>query len=284
MIRLGVNTMVWSGGYDGRQIELCERIRGWGYQVMELPVFDFDAVDPAPVRRALAAAGLRLTVTSAMPPGLSMISADAAVRRRARGWLVHAARKTAEMGGTILAGPMYHPVGDLPGRRRTAAEWDYAVAGYRALAHAAESSGARIAIEPLNRFEAYFLNTAADARRLCDEIGSDAVGVLYDTFHANIEERDIVGALGTLGPRLMHVHLSENDRGIPGTGHVPFGPLADALARMNYDGCAVVESFAGSIPELARSTAMWRDYAESPDEFARRAIENLRPFFPETES
>ena len=284
MIRLGVNTMVWSGGYDGSQLELCERIRGWGYEVVELPVFDFDAVDPASVSRALAATGLRLTVTSAMPAGMSLVSADASVRNRARAWLELALRKVAEMGATILAGPMYAPVGDLPGRRRTAAEWNRAVTEYRELARAAESSGVRIAIEPLNRFETYFLNTAADARRLCDEIASGSVGVLYDTFHANIEERDMVEALHTLGPRVIHVHLSENDRGIPGAGHVPFGSLAHALAALNYDGYAVVESFASSMPELARATAMWRDYADSPDDFARQAIGNLRPFFPEIQS
>ena len=281
MIGLGINTMVWSGGYEERQLGLLERVRDLGYDVVELPVFDFAAVDPAPVRRALADTGLALTVTSAMPAGSSLISADPMTRSRTRGWLQAAVEKVAAMGGSILAGPMYVPVGELPGRRRTASEWSWAVDEYSSLAAAIRGSGARLALEPLNRFETYFLNTAGDACRLCDEISDESIGILFDTFHANIEEDDVIGALGSLGRHLIHVHLSENNRGVPGTGHVPFPEVARTLRSTGYSGYAVVESFASTIPELVRATAMWRDYAESPDAFARSSIENMRPLFRE---
>ena len=174
MIGPGINTMVWSGGYDERQLGLLTRIRDWGYEVVELPVFDFAIVDPAPVRHALADTGLALTVTSAMPPDSSMVSPDAATRMRTRCWLQAAMDKVAAMGGSILAGPMYVPVGELPGRRRTTSEWSWAVDEYRSLAAATRGSGTRLALEPLNRFETCFLNTACDARRLCDDIADDA--------------------------------------------------------------------------------------------------------------
>lgn len=279
MIKLGINTMVWSGGYDERQLGLYQRIRDWGYAVVELPVFDFGAVNPVPVRHALADSGLALTVTSALPAGFSLVSADAATRARTQSWLQSAVEKVAAMGGSILAGPLYLPVGELPGRRRTADEWSDAVAEYRDLGAAIQGSGTRIALEPINRFETYFLNTAADARLLCDEISDASIGVLFDTFHANIEEDDPVAALRSLGRHLIHVHLSENHRGIPGRGHVPFLGVAQALRDAGYSGYAVVESFASTIPELASATAMWRDFAESPDEFARCSIENMRPLF-----
>lgn len=279
MVRFGINTMVWSGGYNGEQLVLLERIQELGYQVVELGVFDFKAVDPTPVLRALMATGLSLTVASALPANLNLVSEDAGVRARTREWIESAVGVTAEMGGTVLAGPLYTPVGDLPGRRRTPAEWERAVEKYQALGHAIRAMGVRLAIEPLNRFETYFLNTAADARRLCEEVGCESVGVLFDTFHANIEEEDIVAALRSLGSSLVHIHLSENNRGVPGDGHVPFGAVAAELAASGYRGCAVVESFAGSIPEVARATAIWRDFAPSPDEFARRSIANLRVMF-----
>jgi D-psicose/D-tagatose/L-ribulose 3-epimerase len=279
MVRFGINTMVWSGGYNGEQLALLERIRDLGYQTVELGVFDFKAVDPAPVRRALTATGLSLTVASALPAKLNLVNEDAGVRARTREWIESAVGVTTEMGGTVLAGPLYIPVGDLPGRRRTAAEWKRAVEEYQALGVAIQATGVRVAIEPLNRFETYFLNTAADARRLCEEVACESVGVLFDTFHANIEEEDILAALRSLGPWLAHVHLSENNRGVPGDGHVPFGAIAAELAANGYQGCAVVESFAGSIPEVARATAIWRDFAPSPDEFARRSIANLRLIF-----
>jgi D-psicose/D-tagatose/L-ribulose 3-epimerase len=282
MIRLGINTMVWSGGYEERQLRLLERIRGWGYEVVELPIFDFAGVDPLPVRRAAANCGLAVTVSSALSAGYSLFSPERALRTRTREWLERAVDKVAALGGTILAGPMYSPVGELPGRRRNPAEWSAAVEECRKLGEAIRGSGVRLALEPLNRFETHFLNTAADARSLCEQVAEESVGVLFDTFHANIEEKDIVAGFTSLGRWLIHVHLSENDRGIPGTGHVPFAALARTLRDAHYQGYAVVESFASSIPELARATAMWRDYAASPDEFARQSIENLRPLLAGT--
>lgn len=278
-IRLGINTMVWSGGYEERQLSRFKRIREWGYDVVELPVFDFAAVNPEPIRHALADSGLALTVSSALPAGFSLVSADAATRARTRCWLQSAVEKVAAIGGSILAGPLYLPVGELPGRRRTADEWSRAIDEYRELGAAIQGSGIRVALEPLNRFETYFLNTAGDACRLCDEVAVESIGVLFDTFHANIEEDNPIAALRSLGRHLIHVHLSENQRGIPGSGHVPFQGMAQALFEAGYSGYAVVESFASTIPELASATAMWRDFAESPNEFARCSIENMRPLF-----
>ena len=177
---------------------------------------------------------------------------------------------------------MYLPVGELPGRRRTDSEWSWALDEYRLLAARIRGSGTRLALEPLNRFETYFLNTAEDARRLCDSVADQSIGILFDTFHANIEEENIVAALGSLGRHLINVHLSENNRGVPGSGHVPFKDVARTLRSTGYSGYAVIESFASTIPELARATAIWRDFAESPDAFARSSIENMRPLFTET--
>jgi D-psicose/D-tagatose/L-ribulose 3-epimerase len=279
MIRLGINTMIWSGRFEGKEFPLLEKIRAWGYEVVELPVFDFAAVDLKPLRRAVASSGLALTVSSALPAGLSLVSADAGIRRATREWLREAVDTVAAIDGTLLAGPMYAPVGELPGHRRTESEWRWAVDEYRRLGAMIDGSGVRLAVEPLNRFETWFLNTAEDARKLGDEIGSESIGILFDTFHAGIEEDDITAALASLEGRLFHVHLSENNRGIPGCGHIPFTAVIETLRAMRYSGYAVVESFASAIPEIARATAMWRDYAGSPDEFAMRAIENLRPLF-----
>jgi D-psicose/D-tagatose/L-ribulose 3-epimerase len=271
--------MVWSGRFDEEQYSLLEKIRAWGYAVVEIPIFDFGSLRATSVRGAVADAGLALTVSSALPADLSLLSGDAGIRQATRGWLRKAVEKVAAMEGKVLAGPMYAPVGALAGRRRTESEWKWAIDELRLLGDAIRGAGVRLALEPLNRFETYFLNTAEDVRRLCSAIGSDSIGALFDTFHAGIEEDDIAAALGSLGSALVHVHLSENNRGIPGCGHIPFAEVAETLAAAGYSGYAVVESFASSIPEIARATAMWRDYASSPDEFAIRAIGNLRALF-----
>ena len=106
-----------------------------------------------------------------------------------------------------------------------------------------ERYGVTLAIEPLNRFETYFLNTAADAAALCDQIGHPNVGILFDTFHANIEEKSIGQAYRTVGRHLKHVHTCENDRGTPGSGHVEWKEVFEALRDMRYDGWLTIESF-----------------------------------------
>jgi D-psicose/D-tagatose/L-ribulose 3-epimerase len=276
MIPLGINTMVWTGSFSAKKLALLDTIRAAGFEVAELAVFDFSALDCRAVRSALERNGLACTATSALPEDLSLLDSDPGVRGRTVEWLCRAVEAVAEVGASVLAGPFYAPVGYLPGRRRAEDEWHRAVEGLRHVGEAIASTGVRLAIEPLNRFETYFLNTAEDALRLYGEIGHPSIGVLFDTFHANVEEKDIPAALRSLGPALYHVHLSENDRGTPGTGHVPFRAVFEALSDMNYTGAAVVESFATTIPEIAGAAAIWRDLYPSSDRFATESMAFLR--------
>jgi D-psicose/D-tagatose/L-ribulose 3-epimerase len=276
VIPLGINTMVWTGSFSASNLALLDTIRAAGFEVAELGIFDFPALDCRAVRSALEQNGLACTATSALPEDMSLLDADAQVRQRTVEWLRRAVGTVAQAGASVLAGPFYAPVGLLTGRRRTADEWGYAVDGLRKAGELIAGSGVRLAIEPLNRFETYFLNTAADAQRLYREIGHPSVGVLFDTFHANVEEKDIPAALQSLGPALYHVHLSENDRGVPGTGHVPFHAVFDTLRSMDYAGAAVVESFATTIPEIARAAAIWRELYPSSDRFAVDSMAFLR--------
>jgi D-psicose/D-tagatose/L-ribulose 3-epimerase len=133
-----------------------------------------------------------------------------------------------------------------------------------------------LAIEPLNRFEAYFLNTAEDAARLCEEVGHPRVGVLFDTFHANIEEKDLGAAIVRLGRHIKHVHACENDRGIPGTGHVEWNCVFPALKQIGYDGWVVIESFGFAIEAIAAAACIWRDIAPTPESIAWEGVKFLK--------
>jgi D-psicose/D-tagatose/L-ribulose 3-epimerase len=174
----------------------------------------------------------------------------------------------AEAGVSTLAGPLYSPVGYLPGRRRTADEWSRAIDGYREIAPVFAAANMVLALEPLNRFETFFLNTAADAAALCDAIDHPAVGILFDTFHANIEEKDIAAGYRTLGRHLKHVHTCENDRGIPGSGHVEWKSVFAALRDIKYDGWLTIESFGFALPDIAAAAAIWRDIERTPESIA----------------
>ena len=275
-MKFGVNTMIWSGEYD-RQIQgLLPRIQENGFDGIEFPLFRLEGFNAASVRKDTEAAGLECTVASAFLRGLSPISDDASVRARALQHLKDLLNAAAEAGAKVFCGPMYSPVGYLPGRRRTADEWKWAVEGLQSLGDTLAASRITLALEPLNRFETYFLNTAADAALLCDQIAHPNVGILFDTFHANIEEKDIAGGIRTVAKHLRHVHTCENDRGIPGSGHVEWAGVFQALRDVEYDGWLTIESFGFNIGDISAAAAIWRDIEKTPESIAFDGIRFLK--------
>ncbi len=274
-MRFGVNTFIWAGSFDPHVIPL-EAIKRHGADGIEVPMFAPAECDVEGLRRAQQDFGLQCTMCAVNPPGVNPISDDAAVRARSIEHWKQVAGTAARAGVRLVAGPLYAPVGYLPGRRRTADEWRWGVECFRALDPVLRDTGVTFAIEPLNRFETYFLNTAADAVRFVDEIAGPQVGILFDTFHANIEEKDVPAAYRHCGRRLAHVHTCENDRGVPGSGHVDWPGVFAALKAIGYDGWLTIESFNASIPELAAATAIWRDLAPSLDDIAFQGVAFLK--------
>jgi D-psicose/D-tagatose/L-ribulose 3-epimerase len=171
---------------------------------------------------------------------------------------------------------MYAGLGVMTGRRRTAEEWNWAVEALRAVAEHAHARQIVLCLEPLNRFETYFLNTLEDTARLIHEVGAPNLKIHFDTFHANIEERHPAEALRAVAADLGHVHISENDRGIPGTGHNDWRGVLAALQSIGYAGWLTIESFAQPEPDLAAAAAIWRDLAPSGDELAQQGLRFIR--------
>jgi D-psicose/D-tagatose/L-ribulose 3-epimerase len=275
-VKFGVNTFIWAAGIDQHVLNLLPAIKRQGFDGVELPVIHPAQVPVAEVRRSLEENQLACTFCSVVPSGLSAITEDAAVRQKTIGHLADCVRVAAEAGAKIVAGPLYSPVGYLPGRRRTEDEWKRAVEFYQSLGGTLQSYGITIAIEPLNRFETYFLNTAADAVKLADEIDHPNVGILFDTFHANIEEKDVAAALRSVAPHLTHVHACENDRGTPGSGHTDWPGVFRALGELRYDGWVTIESFGFALGELSAAASIWRDLAPSPEVIAFEGVKFLK--------
>ena len=190
-MKLGVNTFIWSAEFTPAHLSLLPRIKEHGFDGVEVPLFDPASFRAADIRAGVAANGLECTVCSIIPEGRSLISEDADVRRRTRQHLRDAIEAAAEAGARLIDGPLYSPVGYLPGRRRTRDEWQWAIESYQSVTETLDAFDVTLAIEPLNRFETYFLNTAADAAALCEAVGHPRVGATFDTFHANIEEKDL---------------------------------------------------------------------------------------------
>jgi len=176
----------------------------------------------------------------------------------------------------VLGALVGDSLGYLAGRRRTETEWKRAVECWQQLGPTLAEHDVTAAIEPLNRFETFFLNTAEDSARFCDEVNHPNVGILFDTFHANIEEKDIAAGYRTVGKHLKHVHTCENDRGTPGSGHVEWKAVFDAIRDVGYDGWLTIESFGSNLPEIAAAAAIWRDLAATPDEVAFEGVKFIK--------
>lgn len=275
-MRFGVNLLIWTANFDESHLPLLPRIRAAGFDGVEAPMYQGRDFAVAALRKGLADTGMECTICSVLVEGLSLISDDAGVRARAVEQLRENIATTAEAGARIIAGPMYAPVGYLPGRRRTAEEWSRAVDCWQQLGPWLAQHQVVAAIEPLNRFETFFLNTAGDAARFCDQVGHPNVGILFDTFHANIEEKSIADGLRTAARHLRHVHTCENDRGTPGSGHVEWEQVFQAIRETGFDGWLTIESFGSNVPEIATAAAVWRDLAATPEAVAFDGIGFLR--------
>ncbi len=275
-VRFGVNTLLWTAGFDESSLPLLPRIRNWGFDGVEIARFAFDDFPAAKIRQAIKDEGLGCTFCSALTGDLSLVSAEASTRARTLDFLKQGIETAAELGSGVFMGPFCAPVGQLPGRRRNEDEWKWAVEGFRALGPALDACHVHLAHEPLNRFETYFNNTAEDALALCDEAGPPRLGIIVDTFHSNIEAKDTAATVRNVARRLVHFHASESDRGVPGTGQVHWRETMSALKQVNYDGWIVIESFGSTIPEIAAAACIWRDLAPSVESIATEGLKFLR--------
>lgn len=275
-LRFGLNLLVYTAAFGRDDLGLIGKVAEMGYDGIEVLFGDLGTLEPQATRAALRQHGLGLTSCCVMPENANPCSPDAAVRRAALDRLRRMADLTVEMGGNAMAGPLYSPVRYLTGRACTASEWGHCTEVLAAGAAHAAAVGIVMAIEPLNRFETYVVNTVADAVRMCRDVNSPALKVQIDTFHANIEEKDVAAAIREAGPWLGHFHACENDRGVPGTGHVPWDAVFAALRDVDYRGWVTIESFATGIVDLCAAACIWRSIYPSAESLARGGLEFLK--------
>ncbi len=268
---IGVNTWVWTSPLGDADIPaLAAKARGMGFDLLELPLETLDGYDRRAARTALEAEGLAVSSTLVFPPDRDLIHPDAAPRENAARYIRGAIDAAAELGSQTLSGPLYASVGrawqQTPDERER--DLERLVEALTPLAAHAADSGVRLGLEPLNRFETSFVNIAEQAIEIIDRVDSPGLGVLLDTFHMNLEEKSIGDAIRATGSRLSHFHACENDRGAPGSGHVPWDEVADALRAIEFDGPVVIESFTDQVVTIAAAAAVWRPVAASQDALA----------------
>jgi D-psicose/D-tagatose/L-ribulose 3-epimerase len=271
-----MNLLLWTASVGEDQFPLLARLKGFGYDGVELPLFEHEPDRFRRVAAELDNLGLERTAVTVMGAETNPIGPEPGVRQAAVDALKRAAESCQLLGVPMLVGPIHSALGQLAGRGRTDAEWAWGVETLRRAAEETEGSGVTFVVEFLNRFELYFLNTAADTRRFVDAVAHPRVRAMYDTFHANIEEQDIPAAIRVLGDRMVFVHISENHRGTPGTGLVQWDETFRAIRASGYDGWLTIEAFGRGLPELAAATCVWRDLFDSEENLARDGVRFVR--------
>ncbi len=271
---IGICTWIWVSPYTDADAHLAGHAKELGAEVLELCIENTSAVTAEPLLAAAEGAGLGFSVCGAFGPQRDVSHEDPAVRREGLDYLRFLIDLAAAVGAPNVVGPMYSAVGKArmltPDEREEQRAW--AVESLREAADYAGERGVRLAVEPLNRFETDLVNTAEQALELCDRIGRENVGLLLDTFHMNIEEKSVPAAIRLAGDRLFHVHTCENDRGTPGTGHVPWVEVFTALHEIGYEGQLVIESFTPAVQEIAKAVSMWRPLDSIGDDLAKAGL------------
>lgn len=250
---------------------VLEMIRRAGYDGVEVPLFNYD-LDYTAWGRRLDDLGLARTAVTIRGLDDNPVSPDRTIRQRGVDLNRRAIDCCAALGAENLVGPYHSALGHFSGAGPTADEWSWGVESLRQCAAHAGQAGVTLAIESLNRFECYLLNTTADAARMAREVGHSHCRVMYDSFHANIEEKDIAAAVAVCQDVLAHVHISENDRSTPGAGNVRWDDTFRALAAVGYDGWMVVEAFGLALPEIAAATKIWRRMFQSEEQLTVDAL------------
>lgn len=275
-MKIGISAFAWTRNFGLQHLRLLSLMREHGFDGFEIPMFDPAQILCSEIRRAFESSDLECTICAILPEGINPISPDAAMRRKSVEHLRRCIEASAELGACLLGGPLFAPIGYFVERRRSDEEWKWAVDVFQNLGDLLDAHDLTLSIEPVNRSETFFLRTICEAKALCEEIGHPRVGLTIDTFHANIEEKSIPRAVQEAGNRLKHVHASENDRGLLGTGHIDFPSIISILRQLDYQGYLTIEGFGSSPSEPLSLGNLWGDPSVSPEDLAVRGLRYVR--------
>ncbi|NCB73713.1 MAG: sugar phosphate isomerase/epimerase [Clostridia bacterium] len=277
VLKFGVDTFIWSENFLEKDIWVIERAKNIGFEAIDFAIAHPDTFPTEKVKIALERAQIEPVTSTTLDGATNIISPDPAIRANGVKMLKKLVDINVALGSKIIGGVCYAGWGCLSGKPRTEQEWEWSVNAMREVAQYAKNcSDLKITVEPVNRFETHFINIAADGVKYCKDVGTGNMGVHLDTFHMIREETSFTEAVEVCGKYLGYIHVCENNRGIPGTGLVPFKEFFAAVIKNGYSGPLVIESFDPSFEELNRNCAIWRKFAETGEELAEKGLKNLK--------
>jgi D-psicose/D-tagatose/L-ribulose 3-epimerase len=270
-MKYGINLYLWADDMHDGLMPVLEELKEIGYDGVEVPIFDLDQAKWKLWAKRLDDLGLERTANTVIAPEHNPLSADPAIREAAYQHMQAVVDCCAEVGSSILCGPHQVALGVFTGKGATEEEWKRSIEHLRRVAEYAAGGDVVLAEEVVNRFELYHVNTLDQGIRLVDEVDHPNCRLHLDTFHAHIEEKNPAAAIRRAGNRIAHVHISENDRGVPGTGGVAWNATFSALRDIGYDEWLTVEAFGNFLPNLAAATKIWRPLFDSEEQLAAEA-------------
>jgi D-psicose/D-tagatose/L-ribulose 3-epimerase len=282
-VSFAVSTWLWTSPFNKETVKLFPKIKSYGYDAVEIPVEDPALIDIDLVKKSLADNGLSPVICGAFGPSRDLTNEDPAFHKTCFDYLDSCFEIASELGAGFVAGPMYSAVGKarLVSPEQKKIEWNRAVTNLQKVCNRASEFGLEIAIETLNRFETDLINTADELMQLIRDINEPQAKAILDGFHMNIEEPSIEHAIKTVGDKLIHVQVSENYRGTPGTGQTNWAAWKRGLEAINYQGVISIESFTPEVKELAGAVCIWKPLVPSQDGFAKEGLEFLRKWAAE---
>lgn len=277
-MQFGASTWLWTSPFTSDQTDLLEKIAAMGFDFVELPVEDPGHFDAKSLKPTLERLGLEAVICTAVTPERDLTATSPEARQQAFDYFEACLQLAQDLGAKCVAGPLYAPVGKarLETEELRRLEWHRSVASLAMLAESAGRRGLTLGLEPINRFETDMVNTVEDALAMLDAVGSPHLGISLDSFHMNIEETDFRRAIELAGERLIHIQVSDSHRGVPGEGNSDWTGLREGLRAIGYDGKLAIESFSPNASSLAAAVCIWRRFAETQDDFARKGLDFLR--------
>jgi D-psicose/D-tagatose/L-ribulose 3-epimerase len=276
IMKIGMNLLLWATHVTEEHYPQLEKIKSTGFDGVEIPIFGGDETHYRKLRRKLDELQLKTSTITVATPEANAISPDPAIRKAAVERLQTIVRHSAILGADVLCGPFHQALGVFSGAGPTEEEFQRAAEVHRAVADEGQREGVTLAIESLNRFECYFLNTMAAAAAYVRLVDHPNFKALFDTFHANIEEENLIKAFSENAAVIAHIHVSNNDRGVPGRGHIDFHAIFRAIKSSGYNGWLTIEAFGRALPELVEPTRVWRDFFKRPEEVVTEGYEFVR--------
>ncbi|WP_170061187.1 sugar phosphate isomerase/epimerase family protein [Spirosoma aerolatum] len=276
MNKLGMNLFVWTMTMDEDLSDTLSFLKTSGFDFVEIPINDVNLEKWQRLGKQLTELGLGVQACTLCSSEFSLISPNDAVRQAGVAYLKQIVDCAAAAGATILMGPFYAGFKTFTGKPATQQEWNWSVEGMREVAKYAQTKRVMLAMEYLNRFETYLLTCADELVRYVEDVNHPNCKAAFDTFHANMEEKNIADALRKCAPYLVHIQISENDRSTPGRGHINFADVFNVLDEVGYEGPIAIEAFGPNPPELAAATHIFRPMFDSPEQLAVDGLKFLK--------